>query len=79
MALLRLVLFLLLAFIVFKVVQVTRRIMSGGRQRDRAEDLLEKYRSHMSASQKFKDVKDADFEDLTDKEDSEKKDNPPVS
>jgi hypothetical protein len=55
-----------MGFILWRIIRVTMRLI-GGRERPNINDLREKYRQQRPGQQ-FKDVQDADFEDITPKE-----------
>ncbi|MGB2958038.1 MAG: hypothetical protein WBG01_04230 [Bacteroidota bacterium] len=74
MSFIKILLFVAMGFILWRIIRVTMRLL-GGRERPNIEDLRDKYRQR-KPEQKFRDVKEADFEDITPKE---KKEGPPRS
>jgi len=74
MSFFKILLFVVMGFILWRIIRVTMRLL-GGRDRPNLEDLREKYRQQRP-EQRFKDVQEADFEDITPKE---KKEGPPRS
>ena len=69
---LRLLLFAMLAFIVWRVVQTTMRIMHSKREEEH-EDPFAKYHQGASSGPDLSNIKDADFEDITPKDDDDTK------
>ncbi|MCK5573070.1 MAG: hypothetical protein KAJ12_09930, partial [Bacteroidetes bacterium] len=72
MSFIRILLLVIMGSILWRIIRTTMRLLSG-RSRPNIDDLREKYRSK-NPKQQFKDVQDADFEDITPKD---TKDKPP--
>ena len=72
---LRLLLFVMLAFMAWRIIQTTMRVMKNKKGREQ-EDPFAKYGQRKSETPDFSRMEDADFEDITPKED---KDPPPKS
>lgn len=64
--LLRLLLWGMVAYIAYRIVQITMRIMSGGRRHPPREDPFAST-PPKPPSERFKNIQDADFEDITPK------------
>jgi hypothetical protein len=62
--LLRLILWAMVAYIAYRVVQLTMRIMSSGKRTPPEDDPFASG-SHKPPSERFKNIEDADFEDIT--------------
>ena len=62
--LLRILLWGMVAYIAYRIVQLTMRIMSGGRRQSSGEDPFASGPPR-PPSERFKDIQDADFEDIT--------------
>jgi len=75
--LIRLLLFVAIGYILIRLIQVTMRILSsrGGRNED--ENLPTGSTSRKPEPEQFKDVRDADFEDITPKEGDGKSESSP--
>ena len=65
--LLRMLLWAMIAFIAYRIVQVTLRIMSSNRRVPPDEDPFAQAPPR-PPSEKYKNIQDADFEDLTPRE-----------
>ncbi len=74
MSFVKILLFVAMGFILWRIIRVTMRLL-GGRERPNINDLREKHRQQ-KPEQKFRDVQEADFEDITPKR---KKEGPPRS
>jgi hypothetical protein len=64
--LIRIFLFAVMAYILIRLIQVTMRILSS--RRDQGDDALRSGSSaHKPGPEQYKDIRDADFEDITPK------------
>ena len=70
---LRLLLFAMLAFVAWRLVQTTMRIMKNKKDDERQEDPFANYHPGASSGPDLDNIKDADFEDITPKDDEESK------
>lgn len=64
--LLRMIMWAIIAYIAYRIVQLTMRIMSGGRKSSVDEDPFANA-PPKPPSERFKNIQDADFEDITPK------------
>ena len=75
---LRVLLALTLGYFLFRIVQLTMRTMSNRGQRQGEEDPFASSPPATPPAKEFKDIRDADFEDITPK-DTDGKPDPPKS
>jgi hypothetical protein len=68
MSLFRLLLYIAIGYIIYRIIQVTLRILSSGRERRREIDPFASHTPPDKPLKDFKDVKDADFEDIAPKD-----------
>ena len=71
----RFILFVIVGYILWRLVQMVVRIM-GNRRNRHDNDIFESSQNRSSPAQKFSDIKDADFEDITPKEKNDEKTKP---
>jgi hypothetical protein len=75
---LRLIVWCLIAFFVYRIVQLTARIISGGRSRPTQGDPFTTGKTAGSPRTEFRDIQDAEFEDISpEQKDEGKKSTPP--
>jgi hypothetical protein len=75
--LIRLLLFVAIGYILIRLIQVTMRILSSRGGRDGDENISSGSTSRKPEPEQFKDVRDADFEDITPKEGNGKSESSP--